>query len=217
MSRTKHTRSSAGYGSVAVGIFALLVMAEAAVAQKPDSGLYKPATNSSLRMQQQHQKTGTIGGGYRPWSAWTYQQSARTHTQALNAYGQGCKQLPAETAREHLSAIQQNVVATRKEIAKLGDEASKEAEVHEKVVALQKHLEECEELCDMMAKTITEDGVETVRMCAHCSGLEAKLKAAEAQHHAILKEFGIEVPAAAAAHGDHNHAHKTGVPSEKKQ
>lgn len=187
------------------------------MAQKPDSALYKPATNAALRMQQQHQQTGTIGGGYRPWSAWTYQQSARTHTQALNAYGQGCKQLPAATAQEHLSVIQQNVAATKKEIAKLGEGAAKEAGVQEKVAALQKHLEECEKLCGIMSKTIKQDGVESVQMCAHCTGLEAKLKAAEAQHQAILKEFGIEVPASAAAHGDHEHEHKTDAPSEKKQ
>lgn len=196
---------------------AIMVMPEStSSAQQPNSS-FKPATNAALKMQQQHKQTGSIGGGYRPWSAWTYQQSARTHAQALNAYGQNCKQLPAATAREHLSAIQENLAATKKEIAKLGDEATKEAGVHEKVVALQKHLVECEKLCGMMSKTITEDGVEAVQMCAHCSGLEAKLKAAEAEHQALLKELGIATPASAAAHGDHEHEHKTDAQPEKKQ
>lgn len=200
---------------------AMLAMSGPNVSAQQPSPNFKPATNAALqmraKMQQRHKQSGSIGGGYRPWSAWTYQQSARTHTQALNAYGQYCKQLPAATAHEHLSAIQQNVAATRKEIAKLGDEAAKEAEVQQRVVALQQHLEECEQLCGMMAKTITEDGVETVQMCAHCSGLEAKLKAAEAEHQALLKELGIESPAAAAAHGDHDHEHKAGTQPEKKQ
>ncbi len=205
MSRT-HSMLVAALLSSAV----LVLSGQTAIAQNA-------ALQARAKMQQRHQQSGSIGGGYRPWSAWTYQQSARTHTQALNAYGQNCKQLPAATAREHLSAIQQNVAATRKEIAKLGEEAAKEAGVHEKVVALQKHLEECEKLCGMISKTITEDGVETVQMCAHCSGLEAKLKAAEAEHHELLKELGIAPPASAAAHGDHDHEHKKDAQPEKKQ
>jgi len=102
--------------------------AQFAAAQTPTNA----ALQARARMLERHKQSGSIGNGYRPWSAWTYQQSARTHTQALNAYGQNCKQLPAATAREHLTAIQQNVAATRKEIAKLGDEAAKEAEVQEK-------------------------------------------------------------------------------------
>ena len=177
-----------------------------AAAQTPTNA----ALQARAKMQQRHQQSGSIGGGYRPLSARSYQQSAQIHAQALNAYGQNCQQLPAETAREHLTAIQQNVAATRKEIAKLGDEAAKEADVQEQVATLQKHLTECEKLCDMMGKTIKDDGVETVQMCAHCSGLEAKLKAAETEHQALLKKLGIEVPAPAAAHGDHDH-HKSGA------
>lgn len=208
MSRTHRTLFAALLSSAV-----LAMSAHFAEAQTPTNAALK----ARAKMQERHKQTGSIGGGYRPWSAWTYQQSARTHTQALSAYGQNCQQLPAATAREHLSAIQQNVAATRKEIAKLGDEAAKEAEVQQKVVALQKHLEECEKLCGMMTKTITEDGVETVQMCAHCSGLEAKLKAAEAEHQALLKELGIAPPASAAAHGDHEHEHKTDAQPEKKQ
>jgi len=196
MSRTHRTLFAGLLFSVV-----LAMSSQFADAQTPSNA----ALQARAKMQQRHQQTGSIGGGYRPWSAWSYQQSARTHTQVLNAYGQNCNQLPAATAREHLATIQQNVAASKKEIAKLGDEAAKEAEVQENVVALQKHLDECEKLCGMMAKTITEVGVETVQMCAHCSGLEAKLKAVDAQHEALLKELGIapQAPAANADHDDH--------------
>lgn len=179
--------------------------AQFAEAQSPTNA----ALQARAKMQQRHQQSGSVGRGYRPWSAWTYQRSAQTHAQALNTYGQNCKQLPAATAREHLTAIQQNVTATRKEIAKLGEEAAREAEVREQVVALDKHLAECEKLCGMMEKTITEDGVETVQMCAHCSGLQAKLKAAEAEHQSLLKNLGIELPTPVAAHGDHDDVRKS--------
>ncbi len=148
--------------TAAVGMIALLAIAQFAEAQTPTNA----ALQARAKMQQRHKQTGSVGGGYRPYSAWTYQNSARTHAQALNAYGQNCQQLPAATAREHLTEIQKNVTATRKEIAKLGPEAAQEAEVKEHVVALEKHLAECEKLCGMMEKTIGDDGVETVQMCA---------------------------------------------------
>lgn len=200
MSRIQSTLFAAILSSA---VFAL--SADFAAAQSPTNA----ALQARAKMQQRHQQSGSVGRGYRPWSAWTYQQSARTHAQALNAYGQNCKQLPAATAREHLTAIQQNVIATRKEIAKLGEEAAREAEVREQVVALDKHLAECEKLCGMMEKTITEDGVETVQMCAHCSGLQAKLKAAEAEHQSLLRNLGIELPKPVAAHGDHDDVRKS--------
>jgi hypothetical protein len=80
------------------------------------------------------------------------------------------------------------------EIAKLGPEAAKEADVKQHVDGLEKHLAKCEKLCGMMETTIGQDGVETVQMCAHSSGLEQKLKAAEAEHGALLKKLGIEPP-----------------------
>lgn len=51
--------------------------------------------------------------------------------------------------KEHLDAIRQNVTATKTEIAKLGPEAAKEADVKQHVDALEKHLAECEKLCGM--------------------------------------------------------------------
>jgi cytochrome c556 len=185
--------------SAALGAIVLVAMTQFAEAQTPTNA----ALQARARMQQRHKQTGSIGNGYRPYSAWTYQNSARTHAQALNAYGQNCKQLPPATAKEHLDAIRQNVTATKTEIAKLGPEAAKEADVKQHVDALEKHLAECEKLCGMMEKTISQDGVETVQMCAHCSGLEQKLKAAETEHRALLKKLSIEPPAPAHDHGEH--------------
>lgn len=190
--------------SAVMGAMALLVMVQSAEAQQPNPA-FKPATNAALKMQQQHKQTGSVGGGYRPYSAWTYQNSAQTHARTLSAYGQNCKQLPPATAKEHLGAIRQNVTATRTEIAKLGPEAAKEADVKQHVDAMEKHLAECEKLCGMMEKTIGKDGVETAQMCAHCSGLQEKLKAVEGEHRALLKKLGIEPPVPAGDHAEHQH------------
>ncbi len=198
--------------TVALSAVVLVTMTHFAEAQTPTNA----ALQARAKMQQRHKQTGSVGRGYRPYSAWTYQNSARTHAQALNAYGRNSQQLPPETAREHLTEIQRNLAATRKEITKLGPEAAQEAEVQEHVVALEKHLAECEKLCGMMEKTIGEDRVEAAQMCAHCSGLEAKLKEAEAEHRALLKKLGIDLPAAAADHGEH-HPKKGDADGTKKE
>lgn len=174
------------------------------------------ATNAALqaraRFLQGHKQTGSIGNGYRPWSAWTYQDSARRNAEALSTYGQHVQQLPPATAKEHLDEIRKNVAATKAEIAKLGDEAAREADVKNDVDALTKHLTECEQLCAMMDKAIGENEVDAAKVCAHCSGLEDKLKAAEAEHRALLKKLGIEPPKGAA---EHQHEKTDAAPVKK--
>jgi molecular chaperone DnaK (HSP70) len=182
----------------------------AAQKQTPNAALQARA-----RFLEGHQRSGSMGNGYRPWSAWTYQESARRHAEALNTYGKHVKQLPAATAKEHLEEIRKNVTASKAEIAKLGDEAAKEADVKNHVDALTKYLMECEQLCASMEKTIGKDGVETVKMCAHCSGLIEKLTAAEKEHRALLKKLGLEPPTSPADHSGSN-PEKAGVAPAKK-
>ena len=165
-------------------------------AQKPTNAAQK----ARARMKERHSRTGSVGNGYRPWSAWTYQQSARAHARTLNTYGRNSQELPAATANEHIKEIQRNVAATRTEVGKLGEEAASQAEVKEHVEALEKHLAECERLCGMMEKTISTDHVDGPAMCKHCDSLESALKAAEMEHQKLLKELGIEPPVA-----DHEH------------
>ena len=164
------------------------------------------ALQARARFLEGHRQTGTIGNGYRPWSAWTYQESARRHAEALNTYGHHVKQLPPATAKEHLDEIRKNVTATKKEVAKLGDEAAKEADVKNHFDALTKQLTECEQLCASMEKTIGEDGVDAEKMCTHCSGLTEKLKVVETEHRALLKKLGIEPPTAPAKDAEHQKA-----------
>lgn len=188
--------------SLATGLcaLALMVMPTLADAQQQT---FNAAGKARARMQQSHKQTGSIGNGYRPWSAWSYQNSARANARVLSAYGQNCQQVPPATVKEHLGQVRKDIVATKAEIAKLGADAAKEADVKEHVDALEKHLAECEQLCGLIEKTIGQDGVETKQFCAHCSGLEEKLKAAEKEHLELLKKLGIELPAPAGDHSEH--------------
>jgi cytochrome c556 len=159
---------------------------------------FNAAGQAQKRFAESHQRTGTVGNGYRPYSAWTYQNSAAAHAQALSAYGESCKQLPPETAREHLAEVRRNVAATRKEIAKLGPDAEKEADLKKTIDALQKTLTECEELCGHAEAAVGDKEVQTKPFCAHCSSLTGKLEQAKKQHDELIRKLGIPHPAAPA-------------------
>ena len=145
-----------------------------------------------------HQRNGTVGNGYRPYSAWTYQNSAAAHAQALSAYGEACKQLPPATAKEHLAEVRRNVAATKKEIAKIGPDVEKEADLKKTIDALQKTLTECEELCGHAEAAVGENEVQSKPFCAHCSSLTSKLDMAKKQHDELIRKLGIPHPTAPA-------------------
>lgn len=178
--------------AVIAGMLVFVVAANDSFARDPSNA----ALQARARMQKSHSQRGSIGNGYRPWSAWTYQQSAQTHAQALNAYGQKNEQVSPATADEHLTEIKRNLSAAKAEVAKLGSQAAQDAEVQEELKAVEKTLAECQLLCSKMEKTIGDDKVDTAELCSHCSGLEEKLKKVETEHQALMKSLGIESPAA---------------------
>jgi cytochrome c556 len=198
----------------AVAAVVLAGLSQFAIAQQQTPNA---ALQARARMMKQHKQTGSMGNGYRPWSAWTYQRSARRNAEALSTYGQNVQQIPPATAKEHLDEIRKNLAATKSEIAKLGDEAAQEADVKHDVGVLTKHLTECEQLCASIEKAIGEGEVDTEKVCAHCSGLEDKLKAAEAEHRALLKKLGLEPPKSAADHAEHQPKKTNGAPAKKDQ
>ncbi|MFO1094055.1 MAG: hypothetical protein U0992_12200 [Planctomycetaceae bacterium] len=189
-------------------ICAVSGIANSALAQKPSS--VNAATQARDRMLQSHNQTGSFVGGYRPFSAWSYQNSARTHAQALNGYGQSCPQVPPETAREHLTAIRKDLAAARKELSKFSADAAKQADVKEHVDAIQKHQDAVAELCDRMEQAIGDKKVDCAELCACCQGIDEELKAADAEHRALLDKIGIKLPGGdAGAHAEHKQAPAT--------
>jgi hypothetical protein len=182
-------------------IFSSLAMAAELHAAPP--GAVNAATQARANMHQTHQQSGTIGGGYRPWSAWTYTNSARTHVDTLAAYGNHAQQLPAATAQEHLTEIQRNLDASKKELAKLGNENAQEADIKQQVDSIEKHLASADKMCSMMEKNITKDGVASKEMCAHCLETSKELKAAESETLLLMKTLGIELPPASQIHHEH--------------
>jgi hypothetical protein len=144
--------------------------------------------------QAQLKQRGTVGGGYRPYSAWTYQNTARNHAQALYTYGEECERVDPATAREHLTEIKRNVEMAQTELEKIGEEATTQGKLEERIAALRKRYEACAEACGMIETTIGEDGVEKEPLCSHCNSLKKELDGAEAEFKALMKELGIEVP-----------------------
>lgn len=164
-----------------------LILLEVAVAQQSD------IAQRRLRPGSGWQQRGEIGTGYRPRSAATYQQAARTHAQALDAYGRTSQQLPKATVQEHLSEIQRNLDASRKELDKLGDDLANHPELKPHLDAIRKHHEAAAKMCEQIGAAASGDTVDTAAVCECCVSIESELKAAEKEHNALLKKLGIEL------------------------
>ena len=153
-----------------------------------------------------HRQMGATGkNGYRPMTSRAYQSSARFHSRALNSYGTECQQVPAETAKEHLTQIQSSVAAVKKEIKKIDTETATKAGIEENVASIMKQLAECEKMCGMAEKAIAGEKVENVAICAHCTSIEKQLAAIRKEEEAMLKKLGISIPDEHADHKDHEH------------
>ena len=151
-----------------------------------------------------HRQMGATGkNGYRPMTSRAYQSSARFHSRALNSYGTECQQVPAETAKEHLTQIQSSVAAVKKEIKKIDTETATKAGIEENVASIMKQLAECEKMCGMADKAITGEKVENAAICAHCTSIEKQLAAIRKEEDAMLKKLGISLPEEHTDHKDH--------------
>jgi hypothetical protein len=195
-------------------IIVMCAIAGSALAQKPSS--VNAALQARDRMLQSHRQSGSFSGGYRPFSTWSYHNSARTQARALNAYGQNCPQVPPATAKEHLTEIRKNVASATQELSKFTDEAAKQADVKEHVDAIKKHQEVATKLCDRMEKAIGEEKVDCAELCECCQGIDKELKAAEDEHRRLMDKIGIKLPDADAhEHGEHEHAPKEKAPAKE--
>ena len=133
------------------------------------------------------------GQYYLPHSASAYQRAAMEHARVLNYYGQNYPTVPKEVTREHLAEIRRNVAASQKELAKLKPEAAKDKTLQQRLVALEKHLAQCQEVCGMLADESAEaDASDSAAVCDCCEKIERELAAAEAENEKIKKHLGVE-------------------------
>ncbi|MBL8818449.1 MAG: hypothetical protein JNL58_20650 [Planctomyces sp.] len=148
-----------------------------------------------------HRQMGATGkNGYRPMTSRAYQSSARFHTRALNAYGSVCKEVPVETAQEHLNQVKSAVAAVKKEISKIDTETAQKAGIQENVAKIKSQLAECEKMCSMADKAISGEKVDSKTVCAHCVSLEKQLAEIRKEEDAMLKKLGIALPEEDAIH-----------------
>ena len=177
---------------VSCGLMAIAaaVLVSSTVAQTRWPG--KPANPGPGEMRRSYSRSGTVGRGYRPLSAWSYQNSARVNAQSLYLYGENCPDVEPATVKEHVAEIRRNVAAANSELDKLDEQTIKEGKIADEVEALRKNYAAIEEHCGMAEKCVTGKGVETGKLCECCGSLEDELDAAHKTHQQMLDKLGIE-------------------------
>lgn len=129
------------------------------------------------------------GNLYLPHSASVYHRSAMEHARVLNYYGKNYKAVPKEITQQHTEEIKRNVVAAKKELAKLKPEAVKDKKLQKSLAAMEAHLARCDEYCQML--TDEASGSDSEAICDCCEKIETELKAAEAENDKIKEELGV--------------------------
>ncbi|QDT52749.1 hypothetical protein Pan44_07610 [Caulifigura coniformis] len=157
----------------------------------------KPANPGRQEMSNSYRSRGSFSNGYRPSMTYSYQQSARSHAQALSSQGQTVKQLDPQTAREHVAEVKKNVESSKKELAKIDQTAAKNAEIVQHIDAMKKHYEAAEKCCVDAEKHITDDPKEA-ELASCCADMDKHLAAAEAEHKKLMELLHIELPKPAA-------------------
>lgn len=180
----------------AVLVASAVAFTDVAFAQKSKPSSVNAALKARDSMRDSYRQSGTIAGGYRPLSAWSYRNSARVQTQALTAYGESCPQVAPATAKEHLAEIQRNLDASAKELEKFSDEAAREADVKQHVDKIREHQSAALAKCVEMEQAIGKETVDCAELCACCASIDQELKAAEQEHRKLLEKVGIPPPGA---------------------
>ncbi|HEV7225531.1 MAG TPA: hypothetical protein VGN42_22690 [Pirellulales bacterium] len=131
------------------------------------------------------------GQYYLPHSASAYQRAAMEHARTLNYYGQNYKAVPKEITQQHLSEIKRNVDAGKKELAKLKPEAAKDKKLQKPLAAMEAHLANCDEYCQMLTDEAGKrGGSDSEVICDCCEKIASELQAAEAENDKIKEHLG---------------------------
>ncbi|HQU46036.1 MAG TPA: hypothetical protein PK867_24700, partial [Pirellulales bacterium] len=132
------------------------------------------------------------GHYYLPHSTSAYQRSAMEHAKALNYYGQNYKAVPKEITQQHVTEVKRNVDLAKKELAKLKPEAAKDKKLQKPLAAMEGHLAQCDEYCQMLTDEAGKPGgPDSEAICDCCQKLESELKAAEAENDKIKEQLGV--------------------------
>lgn len=131
------------------------------------------------------------GEYFRPYTAHSYQQGAMSHAETLEYYGRHYRTVPAETKQEHVAEICRNLDAAKKELAKLGKEATGDKKIAEHLKAIEGHYAKAEELANQLG----EESADGKAIAACCVEITKELKAAETEYEKLKKTLGLDKPA----------------------
>jgi len=157
----------------------------------------KPANPGRQEMHNAYRSQGSFSQGYRPSMTYSYQQSARSHAQALSSQGRTVEKINPETAKEHVAEVKRNISAAKKELGKVDMAAAQKAEIAQHIEAMKKHYEAAEKCCTDAEKHITSDPKEA-DLASCCADMDKHLAAAEAEHKKLMDLLHIELPKPAA-------------------
>jgi hypothetical protein len=134
------------------------------------------------------QKVDALGGH----ATQTYQRHARENAHILYYYSQVPQAMPAAEAKAVVSAVEQNLTAADKALAKLKTEHAKEADVVKVITTIEKHHAKAREACSMASTHCLKEKPDHGGIANCCTTMWDELTAAEKETEKLLKLLKIE-------------------------
>jgi hypothetical protein len=122
----------------------------------------------------------------------TYQRHARENAHLLYYYSQPPQAIPAAEAKVVVNAVEQNLTAADKALAKLKTEHAKKPEVIKLIATIEKHHAKAREACSMASMHCLKDKPDHVGIANCCTAMWDELTAGEKETEKLLKMLKID-------------------------
>jgi len=136
----------------------------------------------------------TPGNGFRPHTAAVQHQSAVDNARLLYHYATTQTTPPEATILEHLSEIERQLIALKKEYAKLNDVAQKENELKAQIETVEEQNAKAQEQVTRLTKSVKAGMLNPAQLKETSALIYQNLRAAQNQQYRVIRNLGVQKP-----------------------
>ncbi len=136
----------------------------------------------------------TLGNGFRPHTAAVQHQSAVDNARLLYHYATTQSTLPKATILEHLSEIERQLIALKKEYAKLDDVVQKEHKLKAQIETVEEQNAKAQEQVARLTKSVEAGMLNPAQLKETSALIYQNLRVAQKQQYQVIRNLGVQKP-----------------------
>ncbi len=149
---------------------------------------------SSEALAQRDAGSKARGDVYNFWNARSHNSHAHQQAQSLYHYGQTKDVVPSAPAKEHITSVQQGVVASQKSLAELKKNHPDNKEALAAIAKIEEIQKKVLAQCEHVQKELAADTANSEAISACCVELNHDLDSAASELNKLKKALKIEEP-----------------------